>query len=481
MHKATQQHTEQNNEEGRRPWWVQVWHWVCKRWKQLHLDIWWPALALAVATLFAIAYPNEPWFLQAEPPGQTEVMTYGDVAELLIVPLTLAVVAYAFSSYQRREDREIAADHRQQDLVIAEQERENDREIARNRNEEAELQTYFDRMSELMLTHKLHPQPERDENEGIDTTYNETASTIARARTLAVLRSIKDPVRKGSVVRFLYESGLIQGEENALVKLHEADLQGANLEKIRLTNANLEGTNLQGANLRRSLLNKAILAWAHLEGAELIGTDLHKAHLQGVRLQGANLCGAHLDNASLGRASLQGAYLQGAYLHKADLTEANLERAHLEEANLREVQLDKSILREVHLQGADLIGADLYGTNMEKADLYRARLHKAHLLVAYLREANLRGTSLEGACLEGACLEGACLEGACLEGANLQGVETDEYTNFEGARYNNKTTPPPGGFPNSAINVDEQDEPQSDEQHSTKNPVNLPDDDTPQQ
>ncbi len=83
-----------------------------------------------------------------------------------------------------------------------------------------------------------------------------------------------------------------------------------------------------------------------------------------------------------------------------------------------------------------------------------AYLAGAMLIVSNLRRADLRGTILQGAHLFYSRLQGANLEGANLEGANLQEVVTDGNTNFAGARYNSETSPPPGGFPDSAIKVD---------------------------
>ena len=65
-------------------------------------------------------------------------------------------------------------------------------------------------------------------------------------------------MRKGSVVRFLYESGLIARNHPTL------DLSGADLG-----GANLHGGRLKGANLMR----------ANLSGADLEGADLHNAPL----------------------------------------------------------------------------------------------------------------------------------------------------------------------------------------------------------
>jgi uncharacterized protein YjbI with pentapeptide repeats len=410
------QRTKQSSKEKWRPWWVRVWRWVCTRWKQLHLDIAWPTLVLAGATLFAIAYPNERWFFQAEPPVQTAPLTYGDVAELLIVPLTLAVVAYAFSRYQRREDHEIASERRETDQQIAADERATEREIARDRNEEAELQTYFDRMSELMLTHKLRPQLERNENEETDTTNCETASIIARARTLAILRSMQSPIRKASVLRFLYESRLID-RGSTVVDLRGADLRRANLREANLSGADLGETDLGGADLCE---------------ARLHGATLREAILRGAKLRRANLTRADLSKATLQGATLYGATLRGAKLHEAILRESDLTRADLTEANLGEISLKGSILEWAYLSNADLHNATLRGAKLHKADLTGAELDQANLFWADLRGADLRHATLER-------------------------VTSDKTTNFDGAHYNKKTTPPPGGFPDNAINVDEQD------------------------
>jgi uncharacterized protein YjbI with pentapeptide repeats len=303
-----------HNDKEWRPWWVRVWRWLCKWWSRLHLDIVLLAIVLIGGTLAALRYHNAPWPWQEPPPAGTDPLTFGDVTELLIVPLTLAVVAYVFSTYQRRQDREIAADQRKQDREIAERERDNDREIARDRNEEAELQTYFDRMSELMLTHDLRTSSSSNEGEDEEqpdetkatALHNSTASTIARARTLAVLRSVKSPVRKGSIVRFLYESGLVH-KEGTMVDLGGADLREADLSWADLRGAYLHETNLGGADLRWADLRWADLRWADLSGANLRWANLEGAYLHGAYLHETNLGGADLEGANLERAKYNNA------------------------------------------------------------------------------------------------------------------------------------------------------------------------------
>src|SRR2546430_13502276 len=69
-----------------------------------------------------------------------------------------------------------------------------DRENTDNQHETA-LQTYIDKMSELLLHEKLRDSAEEDE-----------VRNVARVRTLTVLLRL-DANRKSNVLQFLYESG----------------------------------------------------------------------------------------------------------------------------------------------------------------------------------------------------------------------------------------------------------------------------------
>jgi hypothetical protein len=67
----------------------------------------------------------------------------------------------------------------------------------------------------------------------------DSLSTVARARTLTVLTRL-DKVRKGSVVQFLSESGLITGNR-PILDLRQADPGGADLSDAKgVTNEELE-------------------------------------------------------------------------------------------------------------------------------------------------------------------------------------------------------------------------------------------------
>lgn len=189
--------------------------------------------------------------------------TLWDWLQLLIVPAALAG-----ATVQLNRAQSVRAEH-----------------IAKQNQREAAFQAYLDRMKELLIVRGLRTSLEIDE-----------VRPVARALTLAVLREL-DGERKGSLVRFLYESSLIMGER-PILKLNEADLQGIYLQEAQL----------QGANLVGAYLYKADLSGADLRGASLAGVHLHGALLHWVNLQGVNLQWARFDSTT---AWPQGFNVQG--------------------------------------------------------------------------------------------------------------------------------------------------------------------------
>jgi uncharacterized protein YjbI with pentapeptide repeats len=189
---------------------------------------------------------------------------------LLIVPAVIAAGGIWFNRQQRERELEIAA-----------QQRTRDQEIEKQRAQDEALEAYLDQMSQLLLD---KDRPLRRSKEG------DEVRTLARARTLTVLPRL-DSERKGSVVRFLYESGLITKDRRIL-----------DLSKAELSEASLWRATLNGANLNGAWLTQAYLIDADLREANLSEAALYRAHLNG-----ANLSGANLSNAWLRQADLSGA------------------------------------------------------------------------------------------------------------------------------------------------------------------------------
>lgn len=214
---------------------------------------------------------------------------------------------------QRQTELRMAEQQRENELAIADQRHKTEIEIATDNQREALLQTYLDRMSELILEHDLG-----------ESLADDKVKNIARVRTLTVLRRL-DSRRKSSVLQFLHEAGLVGteealGKEYAIIELRKANLAYANLNHIYLSGINLREARMSGVDLNGATLREAILEEADLSGANLSNADLSKARLGRANLSGANLLLADLSNARLSRANLSGANLYGADLNRTDLT-----------------------------------------------------------------------------------------------------------------------------------------------------------------
>jgi len=258
--------------------------------------------------------------------------TLWDWMELLIIPAVLAGGAFFLNNSVRRNEQKIMDD----------------------RQQEAALQNYLDRMSELLLEGNLQ------------TTKRKSVRNVARTRTLTVLRGL-DGKRKRIVLLFLWEAGLIYKEKLII------DLDGADF-----SDADLRGINLVGIDMRGRI-------------------DMLRADLQGINLSGADLEGALLGGTNLLRAILRNAKLYGANLVDVDLSGAKLNGANLKAVILRNATLVGANLEGANLYGADLIGVELIASNLKKANLTKAQLNDASLQAAYLKGAYVTLKQLEQA------------------------------------------------------------------------------------
>ena len=149
--------------------------------------------------------------------GVQPAKTLWDWLGLLVVPPVLAIGGYLFARSENQRMRENA--DRQRTL---------DRELADERRQDDILQAYLDGMSQL-LSDKERPLHRAE--------LGDHLSTVARARTITVLSRL-DAKRKGSLIQFLYEAGLIN-RGHPLVSLTDADLRGADLYGATLRYADL--------------------------------------------------------------------------------------------------------------------------------------------------------------------------------------------------------------------------------------------------
>jgi uncharacterized protein YjbI with pentapeptide repeats len=280
--------------------------------------------------------------------------TVWDWLSLLGVPLTLFFLGAWLQQEQQERARKLSEEQEERAKKFAEEQRD----IADNETKEEVLQTYFDRLSVLLIDRNLIALSNKSNSPkitSISLSNKSNSSTITpeeqelldssldviRARTLSILRRFKnDAERKTSVIKFLIETEIIGKSK---LNLSEANLEGANLEGAYLKGAYLLYANLFNAYLFNANLYRANLWGASLKGAFLLMANLSEANLSWAFLSGANLQGASLLMANLSGSNLSGAKfswanLSGANLSEANLSGANLERANLSGANLEDIQ-----------------------------------------------------------------------------------------------------------------------------------------------
>ena len=229
---------------------------------------------------------------------------------LMLIGVLASPNAVAFATFMVSHQQTLSS------LAASERQHQTDLQIAAEQQRESTLRACLDGMKDLLL------------NKGLRTSKpEEEVRVVARVEVLAALRQL-DGARKGLLMRFLSEAGLITSidiNNDVIIDLSSADLSGADLTRVDLNGA-------------------------HLNSADLIGAHLFGAHQNGTHLNSADLSNADLMNTDLTRADVRGAYLTGADLRLADLTGADLRFADLSKATVTPVQLDQAL----SLQGTTL-------------------------------------------------------------------------------------------------------------------------------
>jgi uncharacterized protein YjbI with pentapeptide repeats len=231
------------------------------------------------------------------------VFDWLDLLAKFLIPVVIAGAGFLFSERQDQTARSVQISQAQDTL----------------------LNTYFDRMSDLLIAAKLR-------NVAVDA----PEQVVAEARTLTALQRL-DGTGKGDLLRFLYEAQLLYpthsalglGFRRGLVYLGGSDLSGTNLGTLTVS----------GADFGDTILSLADFHHSQLVGTKFDSTILERANFSGANLNAADLNHATLTNANLTNADLTHAKLVEADLRGADLTGANLAYASLKGAFVTSAQL----------------------------------------------------------------------------------------------------------------------------------------------
>jgi uncharacterized protein YjbI with pentapeptide repeats len=277
------------------------------------------AVALLVVAFIVAAYVRRwEWAGFAAAGPERPLKTVWDWLQLLVIPLGLAVVAFALnaaqsSREQRREDRRA----------------ELDRQIAADRRREDALSAYLQQMSDLMLVRKLRRAQPGSE-----------VGTLARTLTLSVLQRL-DGRRKVVVLQFLGEAGLIKPPDgHEIVDLSDADFHGVVVRRALLTDLDLDEADLRGAIFRSMRLDNVSMRKARLEHASFTSVDALEV----------NFTEARLVHASFNRARIIDSDFIQACITGTRFTYSTIASTPLQFAVGRDIDLVHTVLDDVDLR-----------------------------------------------------------------------------------------------------------------------------------
>jgi uncharacterized protein YjbI with pentapeptide repeats len=308
-------------------------------------------------------------------------ITLWDWITVLVLPITVGAAVPLLNKLQK--DRELAIEGERKDRELA---------IQDQYAQDTALQAYLDQMSQLMLL-DVADEPDTNKPKPLrKSTEADEVRTLARARTLTVLRRLGSG-RKRRILDFLYEAGLI-GRRNPIIDLGStdffssvADLRGADLRGADLRGADLSGLrggqrnngpNLSEADLRGANLSGVVLSFATLRGADLSAavfySDINDRTHEAAELREADLRGAYLIGTDFRGAKLGGADLRGAYFRRPEVPTQQY-TTELREAGLPEDRIQQAIEGQTDLRGADL--SDAKGITSEDLEQQAALLEDA--------------------------------------------------------------------------------------------------------
>jgi len=220
---------------------------------------------------------------------ETQYRTLWDWLDLLIVPAAVAIGVLFLEHAQRERERRVESDRLKAEREMEDLQRKRELAVEDQRAQDAALLAYLDRMGDML------PRLRESSNENAEVLADTRA--LIRARTLAILEPL-DRGRKGAMMRFLSESGLLEKELPTTINLRQADFSRSDLTSLNLINTDLQEVSFIEANL-----GSADLSGADLRGADLSKAILSRARLGTARLAGADLTGADLSYADLSQAT----------------------------------------------------------------------------------------------------------------------------------------------------------------------------------
>ena len=287
------------------------------------------AAGVAIIVVIALGYRRR-WAWTGFIAVDGRPRTLWDWLGLLVIPLALAALGFALSAAQTERDNRRDDTRARLDRTLADERAAADRARAVDQDREEILRSYLDQMSGLLLDRNLA---------GARTGYE--ARALAHTLTLSVLPRL-DGERKGVVLRFLDEAGLIRGLN----------------PKIRLWGADLRHVALDGASLYRPALRRADLRHASFRRMVLYAPDFYSSDLRGADFSGGTLDDPDFSNACLSNVSFRDVTLnrplfRGAAGHDLDFTDARGGESFRARPPVERAEEDRFCVRQL---GSTMVG-----------------------------------------------------------------------------------------------------------------------------
>jgi len=232
--------------------------------------------------------------------------------------LVLAWQEHVQGQANRQNDIKIANNERTAQIRLEEFRRDQDRQLAATIQMDSVLNRFFQEMSELIL------------EKNINFTDETMRKTFVRPKILATLRQL-DPARKSSIIKYLYDSMLLSGDNNSL------DLSGADLSNIDLgysfrfkgkfaerifPTMSMHPLSLPNVRLVNASFANLYLSWSNFERSDLTGANFHGASLVNAIFHQTNLSFTNFTDAVTVLVDFEEADLTGSNLNKEQLDAA---------------------------------------------------------------------------------------------------------------------------------------------------------------
>lgn len=197
------------------------------------------------------------------------------------------------------------------------------------------------------------------------------------------------------------------------LRLHNANLAGANLKNVVFTRVELDAANLDGADLTGARLVDSSLVHVRARNTNFASTVLDGVDFEAAQLDRSIFTSASLSEVSFYLAQLSNTAFSGAQLSDIDFVDAQVERGSFGSAALEFVDFGGALLERADFSYARIEFADFQGANLGNSQLLNTSFVSVDLTNALTAGSTVAGNTswTDSKCPSGAT--SASLGGDC--------------------------------------------------------------------